>query len=239
MGNVIRKILRNLSRGVVLKRHLPPEFGSAPVLVSPESALGYWRRDIGKVDPFLLSMVRELIRPQMAVWDIGANVGLFSFGAAALGSRVLAVEADTWLAHLLQRSVQLNGLPVTVLPAAIADTLGVAPLYLSPEGRASNSLAGRGVSQTVVTLTLDWILEHFPPPQVLKIDVEGMEYAVLKGASKLLEQRPIIFCEVTQNHDGVGRVLRDAGYTLYAARETERLPLQRPSCDTLALPDKV
>jgi len=233
---VIRQIFRKLSRGVVLERHLPSEFGHAAILVSPESALGYWRRDIGKVDPFLLSMVRELVRPEMTVWDIGANVGLFSFAAAALGSRVLAVEADTWLAHLLQRSVLLNKLPVTVLPAAIADRPGVSSLHLSQEGRASNSLMGKGPTQPVVTVTLDWILDHFSAPQVLKIDVEGTEYAVLKGASKLLEQRPIILCEVTQSHDCIGRLLRDAGYTLYAARESERNPLQRPSCDTLALP---
>jgi FkbM family methyltransferase len=233
---VVRRILKKLSRGVVLTRHLPDEFGHTPILVSPESALRYWRRDLGKVDPFLLSMARELVRPEMTVWDIGANVGLFSFAAAALGARVLAVEPDPWLAHLLQRSVLLNRLPVTVLPSAISDAVGVSPLYHSEEGRASNSLIGKGLAQMVITITLDWMLQHFPPPQVLKIDVEGWECAVLKGASKVLGLRPVILCEVTQSHDTVGRLLREAGYTLYGARETERCPLQQPWCDTLALP---
>jgi FkbM family methyltransferase len=233
---VTRVILKKLSRGVVLKRRLPPEFGSAPIFVSPESSLRYWRRDLGKVDPFLLSMVRELVRGETTVWDIGANVGLFSFAAAALGSRVLAVEADTWLATLLHKSLLLNGLPVTVLPAAVSDADGISELHLSEQGKASNSLVGTGPAQSIVTITLDWILEHFTAPQVVKIDVEGMEHAVLRGASKLLQLRPIIFCEVTRDHDGVGKILRNAGYKLYAARERDRHPLERPSYDTLALP---
>jgi predicted RNA methylase len=108
----------------VLKRRLPREFAGAPLFVSPNSVLGYWRRDISKVDPFLLSMVRELVRPAMSVWDIGANVGLFFFAAASLGAKVVAVEADLWLANLMHRSALLNKLPVTVLPAAVSASQG-------------------------------------------------------------------------------------------------------------------
>jgi FkbM family methyltransferase len=233
---VFRHILKNLSRGVVLKRHLPREFGSVPLFVSPDSALGYWRRDISQVDPFLLSMVRELVRPKMSVWDIGANVGLFSFAAASLGAQVVAVEADTWLANLIHRSTLLNKLPVTVLPAAVSDRQGVSRLYLSDEGKASNSLCGSGVAQTVIAVTLGSLLDHFAAPQVLKIDVEGIEHAVLSGARRVLQARPLIFCEVTNNHEGIGQLLRQADYEFYAAREANRHPLLRPSQDTLAVP---
>src|SRR5215469_66616 len=167
VASMLRRILKHLSRGVVLKRRLPREFGSVPLFVSPDSSLGYWRRDISKVDPFLLYMVRELVRPKMTVWDIGANVGLFSFSAASLGAQVVAVEADTWLAHLIHQSVLLNKQTVTVLPVAVSDRQGVSRLYPSEEGRASNSLAGDGENaQTVMTVTLDSLLEHFGAPQV-------------------------------------------------------------------------
>jgi FkbM family methyltransferase len=197
---MIRHILRSFSRGIVLKRHLPREYGQHPMLVSPESALAYWRWDLKKVDPFLLSMARELVRKDMNVWDIGANVGLFSFAAAALGARVLAVEADTWLADLLRRSAHLNGLPVNVLSVAVDDTLGVSELHVSKEGRASNSLTGSGNSHPVVTVTLDWLLDRFAVPDLLKIDIEGSECAALRGAPQLLQHHPAIFCEVSQNH---------------------------------------
>jgi FkbM family methyltransferase len=225
-----------VSRSAVLKRHLPREFGSAPLFVSPGSALGYWRRDIAQVDPFLLSMVRELVRPEMTVWDIGANVGLFSFAAAAFGAHVVAVEADIWLAHLMHRSALLNKLRVTVLPIAVSDSHGVSKLYLSDQGKSSNSLRGSGPAQAVVTVPLDWMLDYFPAPKVLKIDVEGMEYAVLNSARKVLQSRPAIFCEVTDNHEAIGELLRSADYKFYAAREVNRQPLRRPSRDTLAIP---
>jgi FkbM family methyltransferase len=70
-------------------------------------------------------MVRELVRREMTEWDIGANVGLFSFAAASLGAQVVAVEADIWLANLMQRSALLNKLPVTVIPAAVSDQQGI------------------------------------------------------------------------------------------------------------------
>lgn len=209
------------------------------MFVSPEAMLGYWRRDLGKVDPYLLSMVRTLVRPGMTVWDIGANVGLFSFAAATIASRVVAVEADTWLANLLHRSSNMNGLPVTTLPAAVSSTPGIAELHVSSEGRASNSMNGEGPSQTVVVVTLDWMLERLPAPQVVKIDVEGMEYEALKGAAKLLQLKPTILCEVTDNHDAVGELLRAAGYTLFAARAKERRPIWRPSIETLAVAEGV
>ncbi|PYX29594.1 MAG: hypothetical protein DMG77_11935 [Acidobacteria bacterium] len=181
-------------------------------------------------------MVRELVCPGMSVWDIGANIGLFSFAAASLGANVVAVEADLWLANLMHRSALLNKLPVTVLPAAVSDSQGVSKLHLSDHGKSSNSLIGRGPAQTVVTVTLDWMLNYFAAPQVLKIDVEGLEYAVLNGARRVLQSRPRIFCEVTEHHDLIGELLRGAEYELYAARMSERQSLHRPSRDTLAVP---
>src|SRR5437764_9039310 len=116
----IRGIVERFGRRVVFKRRLPAEFGRLAVLVSPEAGLKFWRRDLSKTDPLLLRACRELVRPGDVVWDIGANVGLFSFAAAALAGphgRVLAVEADTWLVDLLRRSARQHRTkaPVDVL----------------------------------------------------------------------------------------------------------------------------
>jgi hypothetical protein len=105
----LRHLAERFSRGVILRRHLPKQFQSLPLYVSPEAGLRYWRWGVETADPMLFRMVRELVRPGSVVWDVGANVGLFSFSAAALagpGGFVLAIEPDVWLAHLLARSAQ-------------------------------------------------------------------------------------------------------------------------------------
>jgi hypothetical protein len=85
---------------------------------------------------------------------------------------------------------------------------------------------------------LDFLLDYFPAPSVLKIDVETHETRVLQGARRLLETfRPVIWCEVSpENSRTVFDILDSFGYELYAAAATKRTPLKRASWDTLALP---
>lgn len=252
---MLRTIIERLSRRVVLKRRLPPRFHNTPLLVTPGAALAYWKLDIEKVDSVLFQIASEQVRRGDVVWDIGANVGLFSFAAVALAGpegRVLAVEPDTDLARLLRRSCRLKEnvkLNVDVLAAAVSDMPGIARLNIAERGRAANYLDGVWAStqtggvrevQLVPTVTLDSLLDHFSAPRFVKIDVEGAEHLVLRGAKRLLaEVRPIILCEVTaQRSIEVARLLAGHGYTLYDARmpSGRRVPLEEPTWDTLAYP---
>jgi hypothetical protein len=135
-----------------------------------------------------------------------------------------------------------------VIAAAASDSLSLAQLHVAARARASNYLDGGGSTQTggsretqtVVTVTLDWLLDHLPAPQVVKIDVEGVEDRVLLGARRLLTTvKPKIWCEVCErNRLQVTQLLRDSGYGLYSATEESsgRVPLRRAAWDTLALP---
>src|SRR5258708_3367642 len=126
----LRRWAEHVSRGVVLRRRLPAEFRKLPIYVSPEAGLRYWRRDLGKADPMLCRMARELVTAGSVVWDVGANVGLFSFSAAALAGpsgSVLAIEPDLWLGQLLTRSarrIQKNG--ADTAPVALSSAAGLA-----------------------------------------------------------------------------------------------------------------
>jgi FkbM family methyltransferase len=255
---MLRRWAERLSRGVVLRRRLPRSFHALPILVSPEAGLRYWRRDLSRVDPLLCRMAQELVTPGCVVWDIGANVGLFTFSAAALAGpsgHVLSVEPDLWLAQLLMRSADLvrkkniSAANVSVLSAAVCEANRVGQLQIAERARAANHLVdsngssqsgGNRTVQNTVTVSLDFLLEHFPAPSVLKIDVEGAEIGVLNGASKLLHTaRPVIWCEVDpQNSATVAEILLASGYRIYAAAlpPAERVPLRRASWDTLAVP---
>ena len=68
-----------------------------------------------------------------------------------------------------------------------------------------------------MTVTLDWLLERFPAPKVLKIDVEGAEHNVLSGGRKILSQvQPIIICEAgSEESPCLTEFFHSNGYTLY------------------------
>ncbi len=251
---MIRALLERLSRDRVLRRRLPSSLGGAEILVSPSAALKLWRWDLSRVDPWLFQAVLARVEPGSTVWDLGANVGLFTFGAAfraGVGGRIVAVEADPWLAELVWRSagsLPAGYAPVTVLGAAVAAEVGIADLAIAQRGRAASHLTlAPGSSQTggtrslrpVVTVTLDWLLDRLPPPQLVKIDVEGAEVACLEGAKRLLEEvRPELLLEVTEaNAPRATALLEGQGYRLFDATDPAA-PRPAPAAvwNTLALP---
>ncbi|HVR07561.1 MAG TPA: FkbM family methyltransferase [Thermoanaerobaculia bacterium] len=251
----VRTALERLSRDRVVRRRLPPELGGHTLLVSPDAAMKLWRRDLRQADPLLFRMARELVAPGATVWDIGANVGLFAAAAAFLAGpagRVLAVEADDWLADLLRRSAGTlppGQAPIEVLSAAVGGTVGVADFLVASRGRAASHLAsvagstqagGVRSARKVMMVTLDWLLGWFPPPDVLKLDVEGAELDCLRGAARLLaRRRTTLLCEVgAGNAAAVGDLLAAAGYALYDANQplAARQPVALPAWNTLAIP---
>lgn len=204
----------------------------------------------------LLRAAKRLVGQGHVVWDIGANVGLFAFAAAAQAGptgSIAAIEADTWLVQLLRASARAQtpaSAPVIVVPVAISDRTGLARLSLAARSRSSNALEGYGQSQmggvaetnTVISVTLDWLAGHLPRPDLVKIDVEGAEYAVLEGGAHLLNQvRPLFLIEVSsESSDGITGLLRDAGYDLFDMEVDEASFLKRSAdkavWNTVAIP---
>jgi FkbM family methyltransferase len=218
--------------------------------VSPECGLRYW---LGlRSEENLLKNAAETIKPGDVVWDVGANMGVFSFAAAGLArpsGRVFSFEPDAVLVSLLRRSARLNpqAARVEVIPCAVSDAVSLAQFNIARRSRAANFLAGFGSTQTggvrethtVVTVTLDWMAERIPLPDVLKIDVEDAELNVFRGAFRMLEsKRPTLLFET--RGPGPARIsplLREWGYTLYNGDlpPSERRPLATAAYNTLAV----
>jgi FkbM family methyltransferase len=243
------------SRGVVLRRRLPSQFHRLPIYVTPEAGLRYWSA-MSQVDPLLYRMAEELVKPGSVVWDVGANVGLFAFCAASRAGHsgsVLAIEPDLWLAQLISlssRHLEKTELPcakVKTLCASVSDSNSVCELEIATRARSANHLLQAGGSsqaegtryrQLSPSLTLDFLLESFPPPSVLKIDVETHEASVLRGAKRLLaEVQPVIWCEVSpENSAEVTTLLLEAEYELYGADSQPHQRAHRAWFNTLGVP---
>lgn len=257
MKQLLRTWVERRTRGLLLRRKFPDRFQGVPLYVTPEAGLRYLLKPIAQVDPPLLDLVDEWVGSEQVVWDIGANIGLFSIAAAAKATRgrVLCLEPDAWLVTILQRSVQAQpptSAHIDVIPAALAAQPGLRHFLIAERARAANALEGYGSTQTggvrdkhmVITLTLDWLSEHFPAPQVLKIDVEGAELEVLRGGLTLLRAaQPVIIAEIsnTETRTAVSHLLHDLGYQLFDADQPKRLrqPLAEATYNTLAVPQRM
>ena len=226
----IRGTAERLTHHLVLRRRLPEPFRDVRIRVSSEAGLRYLKPSLRHVDPSLLGLVDEFVKPGAVVWDIGANVGLFAFAAAHRAGRegrVIAVDPDAYNVGLLRRSAAgqpATSAEVTVVPCAISDRTGVVSFQIAARNRSTNAMVGYGTTQmggvrevqTVPTLTLDLLADFFPSPDVIKIDVEAAEIAALSGASRVLAKRPIILCEVAgETAEGVAEILRPLGYHFY------------------------
>jgi FkbM family methyltransferase len=143
--------------------------------------------------------------PARTIVDLGANVGLATLRLLAShpGAHVLAVEADPALIARLRRNVE--GLPVTVVHAAVCAESGEQAFYTSRSSSWTNSLDRNHPSQTAVrvrALTLEELLESNDLDRVdlLKLDVEGAEWEILQGGVP-----PGIAAIVGEAHGNAGR----------------------------------
>ena len=113
---MLRTVAERLSRGRSFRYRLPQIYGGCRLYITPEAGLRYWIPSRGiKAGETLLRSAAETVKPGSVVWDVGANMGLFSFAAAGMAGaqgRVYAFEPDAVMARLLRRAIQrVSGLP--------------------------------------------------------------------------------------------------------------------------------
>jgi FkbM family methyltransferase len=145
----------------------------------------------------VLERFLDMLEPTDVVYDIGASVGLYTIAVASLVNQgaVYSFEPDLDTCARLKENVQLNQLSnVHIVTWAVSDQEGEVILYT--DGAAgfapSMTLQDRQGAPTgevrVATRSIDIALsrDELPPPDVLKIDIEGAEVLCLKGCKRLL-----------------------------------------------------
>ncbi len=165
-------------------------------------------------EPPLAPLFVELVRRSPgAVVDAGANTGLYSLLAAAARSsaRVYAFEPVPAIADLFEANLRRNlriARRVHLRRAALGEASGRAALYLPPptgttvETSASldpgfKATVGEVLDVEVLTLDDVWRTAGSPPLCVVKIDTEGTEHRVVRGAATTIASaRPVVVCEV-------------------------------------------
>lgn len=133
------------------------------------------------------------------MWDIGANIGVYSLYAARKGHRVAAFEPSALTFSVLARNVELNGFDdrVTFLNLAVAERacLDVLNMPHTEMGRAHHSFgapiesgAATLFRQPVLGFAVDELaaMATMPFPNHVKIDVDGIEEEIVRGAKRTL-----------------------------------------------------
>jgi FkbM family methyltransferase len=140
-----------------------------------------------------LAMVRD-----RKVFDIGANIGIFALLAASRGAKVFAFEPSRMVRAQLELNITLNGFEerVTIVPEAVSDSEGMVHFFETRDGNwgvgrifSYGHSAGKSSDYVVPTKTLDHFISELGMPDVAKIDIEGAEWLVLKGAPNTLADR--------------------------------------------------
>lgn len=155
-----------------------------------------------------LRMVPALCDRDRLMLDVGANRGMYAAAALRFSKGVVAFEPQPHLAALMRKCLP-NA--VEVVECAVSDKTGVATLFvpLDPRGHAEARIVGgsegsqrneqAGVPRQVPIVSLDETVDR--PVGLIKIDVEGHEIAVLRGADGIIGRfRPNVIIELEERH---------------------------------------
>lgn len=196
-----------------------------------------------------IGLVAAILKPGMNVLDIGANVGLYSVVSAKLvgpTGKVWAFEPSSETSRRLRDNLSLNQVSsVEVVQLALSDVVEYSLVlkrdlgyrdgdrYLATRKDINAQVAGQsediGDVETVSVTTLDRFFScngnEFPRIDFMKMDIEGGEFAVFRGAQQLILSNPdmVIMFECTprtcyragHTQQDVFQYLRDLGFRLF------------------------
>ncbi|MBB1248298.1 FkbM family methyltransferase [Rhizobium sp. G21] len=176
----------------------------------------------GAYEPDVTNLFRLALRPGDVLVDIGANVGYFSVLGGLLvgpGGRVISAEPDPKNIDRIRLQCRLNGLEVIdIVDRPLAEAERDAEFFFNAKSSGGNALwdpvkfngdAGMsGGARTMRTTTLDAVLAErgLDGARLVKIDTEGAEQLILRGAGDLLDRKAIRFIVAEMHQKGLAQL---------------------------------
>ena len=169
------------------------------------------------------------------LWDIGANVGLYSvYAAKSRNCKVFAFEPSVFNLELLARNIFINEMQskITIIPLALSDRLGLNVFKMSTTAwGGALSTFGEDFDQdgnkfsdvfeyTTLGISMEQVVSllNIQLPQHIKMDVDGIEHFILRGGQSILKQVKSVLIEINDSFaaqaEETEKHLKDAGLTL-------------------------
>jgi FkbM family methyltransferase len=231
VDNAMSRTLRVTHGGTELRFAVPNEVAEARA------------RTFSTQEPETLHWIDAM--PEGAVlWDVGANVGLYScYAARARGCRVVAFEPSVFNLELLARNIFLNRLTdrVTIMALPLCTRLSESTLNMTTTawGGALSTFGtdvgfdGRTLERVFEFRTVGLSMDEcpaklaLPPPEFIKMDVDGIEHLILQGGAAILRQVRGVSVEVneafTEQAQGCERLLTEAGLRFVAKAHSDMI----------------
>ncbi len=194
----------------------------------------------GTHEPATQEAFRRVLGPDKVMYDVGAHIGFYTLPAARLGADAIAFEPDPESAARVRTHVDRNGLRdrVRVVEAAVWSSSFPSITFRRGLPRSQGGVSWQdhqpvlamGEVIEVATVCLDdFVASGGPAPHIIKVDVEGSESEVLKGAINILcNHHPVLIVEVhtVEEHVTVSQILENVGYTARWGMPPEGFPRQ-------------
>ncbi len=255
-----RKHPVRVSSGVVsweihklLSRNMALELDGLKLTARPIDGNGRLICYFGTKFDTIFDFLKTYLKEGMVFADVGANIGSHAINAARLVGKtgsVFAFEADPDTYRLLAGNIQSNGLRnIELRQTCVSDHVGTLSFYKHKDS-AKSSIVDRGekLSVTLPSDTLDNLIPANAKIDVLKVDVEGAELSVLRGATGVFtgQRRPsVVIIEVfdvrdnTDKSEGIREVLEGYGYEFYLFDGHGLTPLSGSALNAFAIHESV
>lgn len=194
---------------------------------------------LGDYEKAEFEILKLFLKKDNTFIDIGANIGIYTLNASGLigeNGIVISFEPFTRNHNALVNHISLNNLQnVKVEKLAVGEKNGVVNLYYDEReknlGMVTSGPIESGITEEVKMVSLDSYLENSLIAKVdfIKIDVEGLEYSVLKGMKDTLEKyHPTLLVEISDekgndNHTLISGYLKGLGYRKHYISDVGKL----------------